>query len=80
MTLHKSAALLCIFVLQKTLAYTNKSVHIIEPMLGRLNKCRDSILIATDNELDILAEEEYARIKGYFDYMRYREEEVNRDC
>lgn len=61
---------------KELLAYTNKSVHIIEPMLGRLNKCRNSILIATDNELDILAEEEYAKIKGYFDYMKYREEEA----
>lgn len=48
-------------------SYANKTLGVIMPMLGRLNKCRERILSLTDNNLDILEAKEYNKIKKYFD-------------
>ena len=34
-------------------------------MLSRLKKCRDLVMLATNNELDLLAEPEYHVLKDF---------------
>ncbi|RKQ34683.1 DUF3800 domain-containing protein [Oceanobacillus halophilus] len=41
----------------------------ILPMIHRLQKCRDQILVATDKELDIMDYPEYKELKQYLDRM-----------
>ena len=36
-------------------------------MLARLKKCRDLVKLATNNDLDLLAEPEYQALKDFFD-------------
>jgi len=48
-------------------SYSNITLGMVMPMMERLNKCRQRILYATDNELDILDLDEYVKVKRYFD-------------
>jgi len=41
--------------------------HFIKPMLSRLKKCRTNILLATENEVDILQDSEYNYLKRFLD-------------
>jgi len=43
--------------------FVNHSNTIIEPMLSRVKRFRDQIYTATDGEVDILSQEEYALIR-----------------
>lgn len=56
--------------LNEVYSYSNHTMQVIYPMLERLGKARNSILLATENELDILDIPEYAEIKAYFDYIK----------
>lgn len=47
--------------------HCNKMIQMINPMLARLQKFRRGVLLGTKNELDILAQSEYAELKAYFD-------------
>lgn len=52
---------------EELINYVNFSNSTITPMLNRIGKSRDSILLATKNKLDILNYPEFAKIKRYFD-------------
>nr|WP_263326402.1 DUF3800 domain-containing protein [Neobacillus sp. Marseille-Q6967] len=43
--------------------FVNLSSLTIHPMIQRISKCRDQILLATNNEIDILEKEEYEYLK-----------------
>lgn len=43
------------------------------PMLRRLEKCRKSVLLATNNNLDILAGEQFKELKEFFDVKYQRQ-------
>ena len=43
--------------------YIERSMSNVLPMLSRIKKCRDTILLSTANELDILAPEQYSELK-----------------
>ncbi|GAB3224223.1 DUF3800 domain-containing protein [Spirosoma arcticum] len=43
--------------------FVNHSNTIIQPLLARINKCRDRILLATDGTIDILNRDEYINLK-----------------
>lgn len=47
-------------------SYTNKTLGQVIPMLERLKKARERVLVVTNNELDILDQPEYEKIKKYF--------------
>ncbi len=47
--------------------FINHDAKIVIPMLERLKKCRDLVKLATNNELDLLAEPEYQALKDFFD-------------
>lgn len=49
--------------------YINHDAKIVVPMLSRLKKCRDSVRLATNNELDVLDHIEYKEFKRYFDNL-----------
>lgn len=51
-------------------AYSNHTIQVVYPMLERLGKARNSILLGTENELDILDSTEHAEIRAYFDYIK----------
>ena len=43
--------------------YINHGKSIILPLLRRIGTCRDAILLATNNEYDILEENEFKKLK-----------------
>ena len=43
--------------------FVNHSNTIIQPLLSRINKCRDRIRLATNGAVDILDREEYMKLK-----------------
>lgn len=47
--------------------FINHDAKIVIPMLARLKKCRDLVKLATNNDLDLLAEPEYQLLKDFFD-------------
>lgn len=47
--------------------YVNQSNSTIAPMLARIKKCRDRILLATEGELDILSHTEFRDLKKLLD-------------
>jgi len=47
--------------------FINHSNAIIEPMLSRVKKFRDQIMLATNDELDLLEKEEYSQIRKVVD-------------
>ena len=47
--------------------FINHDAKIVIPMLARLKKCRDLVKLATNNDLDLLAEPEYQALKDFFD-------------
>lgn len=51
-------------------SYTNHTMQVIYPMLERLRKCRQQILMATNKDLDILDIDEYKEIKDFFDFIK----------
>ena len=50
--------------------YINHGKKIILPVLRRIEECRNSILLATTNEFDILDEKEYVRLKRMIENVR----------
>ncbi|WP_286228644.1 DUF3800 domain-containing protein [Neobacillus mesonae] len=50
--------------------FVNRSSLTIFPMIQRLAKCRDQILVATNNEVDILAEKEHGYLKKVIDMSK----------
>lgn len=46
--------------------FINHGVSVIVPMLERLKKCRDTVNLATNGELDLFDQAEYSNIKKYF--------------
>lgn len=49
--------------------YINHDAKVVIPMLSRLQKCRDSVRLATANDLDVLDHLEYKDLKRYFDNL-----------
>ncbi|MFN3382982.1 MAG: DUF3800 domain-containing protein, partial [Runella zeae] len=47
--------------------FINHSNTIIQPLLSRIQKCRDRILLATNGELDLLSQSEYKLLKKLLD-------------
>ncbi|MEH7121576.1 hypothetical protein V7128_29925 [Neobacillus vireti] len=47
--------------------FVNLSSLTIHPMIQRIAKCRDQILLATNNEIDILEQKEYNYLKNIID-------------
>ncbi|MCL1821076.1 MAG: DUF3800 domain-containing protein [Oscillospiraceae bacterium] len=47
--------------------FINHGATVVLPMLGRLQKCREIIKMGTHNNLDLLAHDEYAALRKYFD-------------
>lgn len=47
--------------------FINQISKIVKPMLGRLEKCRKHIRLATKNKIDILDRDEYKYLKEFFD-------------
>ena len=47
--------------------FVNLSSLTIHPMIQRISKCRDQILLATNNEIDILEQKEYDYLKRIID-------------
>ncbi|MEH7095551.1 DUF3800 domain-containing protein [Neobacillus vireti] len=47
--------------------FVNLSSLTIHPMIQRIGKCRDQILLATNNEIDILEQKEYDYLKKIID-------------
>lgn len=43
--------------------FVNLSSLTINPMIQRISKCRDQILLATNNDIDILEKTEYEYLK-----------------
>lgn len=56
--------------LNEVYSYGDKTMQVVYPMLERLRKCRQSILLATENQLDIMDIPEYQEIKAYFDFVK----------
>lgn len=52
---------------EEVLSYSLHTLQMVYPMLERLKKCRDAVLEATNNELDILEQPQYENIRAYFD-------------
>lgn len=50
-------------------SYANQTVQMVQPMLERLRSCRLDILVATNNQLDILDVPEYQQFRQYFDFI-----------
>lgn len=48
-------------------AFFDNSKSVIDPMVGRLRKCRDQICIATSNEFDILSDNRYITLRKLID-------------
>lgn len=46
--------------------FVNHSNSIIQPLLSRVGKCRESISLLTKNEIDILGKDEFAALRNYF--------------
>lgn len=46
--------------------FTDHASTVVIPMLERVKKCRDTILISTDGQLDILEMPQYNKLKKYF--------------
>ncbi|TYS60746.1 DUF3800 domain-containing protein [Sutcliffiella horikoshii] len=57
----------CIEDLYDFVNLTSLNIH---PMIQRITKCRDQILLATNNEIDILDKEEYEDIKKIVDLSK----------
>lgn len=55
---------------EEVYSYTNHTMQVIKPMLERLRRCRNNILIATNKELDILDINEYRDIKEFYDLIK----------
>lgn len=53
--------------MEEVYMYTNHTMHVIIPMLDRLKKCRESLLIETDKKYDLLETDEYEEFKVFFD-------------
>lgn len=47
--------------------FVNHGASVVIPMLERLRKCRDLVRLATNNELDLFAHDEFKKLKRYFD-------------
>lgn len=47
--------------------FINHGSSIVIPMLERMQKCRNLVKMATNNELDLFDHEEYKKIKRFFD-------------
>ncbi len=47
--------------------FINHGTTIIMPMLDRLKKCRDNIMIGSNGELDLFKNSEYRTLKEFFD-------------
>lgn len=47
--------------------FINHDARIVIPMLDRLKKCRDLVRLSTNNNLDLLDQPEYNRLKEIFD-------------
>jgi hypothetical protein len=56
--------------LEDIYSYANQTVQVVQPMLNRLRICRRDILIATNNQLDILGVPEYGDLRAFFDYIK----------
>ncbi|MFK9095041.1 DUF3800 domain-containing protein [Bacillus salipaludis] len=52
--------------------FVNLSSLKIHPMIQRISKCRDQVLIATNNEVDILEQKEYEYLKRVIDLEKLR--------
>jgi len=52
--------------------FMNLSSLTIHPMIQRISKCRDQILIATNNEIDILEQKEYEYLKRVIEIEKLR--------
>ncbi|WP_172799284.1 hypothetical protein [Bacillus sp. FJAT-29814] len=52
--------------------FVNLSSLTIHPMLQRISKCRDQILVATNNEIDILEQKEYGYLKQIIELGKMR--------
>lgn len=48
--------------------FVNHGASVVIPMLERLRKCRDLVKMATNNELDLFAHDEFRKLRHYFDY------------
>ena len=52
--------------------FVNLSSLTIHPMIQRIAKCRDQILLATNNEIDILEQKEYDYLKKIIDLRKMK--------
>ncbi len=50
----------------EVILHCNRVIQMVNPMLTRLQRFRENILVATKNELDILEQPEYRNIRIYF--------------
>ncbi|MDN3016439.1 hypothetical protein PH210_09515 [Paenibacillus sp. BSR1-1] len=50
--------------------FVNLSSLTIHPMIQRISKCRDQILLATNNEIDILEQKEYEYLKKIIEMQK----------
>ncbi|MGG1675208.1 hypothetical protein ACIFOT_05570 [Neobacillus sp. NRS-1170] len=50
--------------------FVNLSSLTIHPMIQRISKCRDQILLATNNEIDILEQKEYEYLKKFIEMQK----------
>lgn len=57
--------------------FVNLSSLTIHPMIQRISKCRDQILLATNNEIDILEKAEYEYLKRVIEMEKL--EKINRE-
>lgn len=47
--------------------FINHGNQVVIPMLWRLKKCRDLVKLATNDNVDLLAHDEYNDIRNFFD-------------
>jgi hypothetical protein len=47
--------------------FVNQTSQVVKPMLGRLEKCRKQIKLASKNDLDILEKKEFKYLKKFYD-------------
>ncbi|WP_180960414.1 DUF3800 domain-containing protein [Neobacillus cucumis] len=52
--------------------FVNLSSLTIHPMIQRISKCRDQILLTTNNEIDILEQKEYDYLKRIIDFGKLK--------
>jgi hypothetical protein len=47
--------------------FMNQASHIIRPLLSRIERCRNQLLLVSNNEIDILNLQEYRYLQTFFD-------------